>query len=194
MSGVIKDGATGNTAQVDSRNRLRTFSTAQSAATAASIGGDTFFITHDVINLSSDNESFIFHLENNDTLDWIVNLLQFVFGPSTDGTGDFRTKVVRNPTGGTLITAGTEVEAINMNIGSPAPLSGTFLVGVDGSTSTGGDANPAVLIPAAPTAVELNSGPIVIPPGTSVNLSVTPPSGNISINAQVTLIINRNEA
>ena len=65
MTTVIEDGRTGNTAEVDVRNRLRTMATTQSDSTNASLEGDTFFLTYDIVNLNYDSEFFIFHLSDN---------------------------------------------------------------------------------------------------------------------------------
>jgi len=193
MSIVIKSGDSGNVAEVDEKKRLRTFSVTQEQTTSSSLEGDTFFITHDIVNVTTANKSFVFHMENTDTVDWIIDAFVSLFGLSTGGTGkDFKSHIVRNPTGGTLISAGTAGSAINMNLGSPKVLAGTFLKGVEGSTSTGGEENPDGIILKDQTLTSLTGGVVVIAAGTSVNFGLTPATGNTSMNVKLTLIIHRN--
>lgn len=191
MNAIITDGKSGFTAGVDKSNRLKTFSVTQSENTSASVDGNTYFITHDIINLTSTTVSFAFHVANTDTEIWIVTQFQQFFGVSTGGSGDFKTSFVKNPTGGTLLSAGTAAVANNMNLGSSKTLTGTFLKGVEGSTSSGGVALPLGIVPTQPTQRSFTGGPIIIPPGTSFSFGVTPPTGNTSMNVKFNLIIHR---
>lgn len=193
MTTVIKDGRTGTTAEIDSSNRLRTFAITQKELTSSSLDGDTFFITSDIETLTTANESFIFHMENTDSVDWIVDSFATLYGKSTGGTGiDFKQRAVLNETGGTLISAGTAITPLNMNIGSPKTLTGIFLQGVEGSTITGGTSVPDALVLKDQIFVSLTSGVVIIAAGTSVNVGITPPTGNTSLNVQATFIIHRN--
>ena len=193
MSGltVISDGADGFTAKVDELRRLTTFATIQADSTAASLNGDTFFISHPVINLTSDAESYVIYVENIDTVDWVVNEFATDYGPSTGGIGDFLTRFVSNPTGGTLIDSGSDAFAANMNLAQPQTLSGTFKYGAEGSTITGGTNVPQGLVVSDTRAGRFTGGPIVIGPGTKFALSVTPPTGNTDMNVQVSIILHR---
>jgi len=192
MTTVIKDGRTGNTAEVDPSNRLRTFSTTQEEVTSASLSGDTFFIASDIENLTTANESFVYHISNTDTVDWILDSFATAYGKSTGGTGiDYKQRAVLNATGGTLISAGTAITPLNMNIGSPKTLTGTFLQGVEGSTITGGTSVPDALVLKDQSFISLSAGIVIIASGTSVSLGITPPTANTSLNVQVTFIIHR---
>ncbi len=191
MTTVLKDGSTGNTAEIDSSNRLRTFAITQREPTASSLEGDTFFITHDIVNLTSANKSIVFRIENTDTVDWIVNLFASSFGLTTGGAGDFTQHAVLNATGGTLLSAGTAVTARNMNLGSAKVLAGTFLKGVEGSTATGGREVTDALVTRDQSSTALTSGVVIVAPGTSVSVGATPPTGNTSLNVQFTFIIHR---
>ncbi len=193
MTVVIKDGSSGDTAEVDSGNRLRTFSTNQLDSTAASLNGDAFFIANSIVNLTSTTVSHIFYVKNDDTVDWIISVLAATLGAS-DGTDDLTTTAVKNPTGGTLISAGTAMSATNMNQGSAKVLAGTFLQGVEGSTITGGEAVTPIIVTSAPGVLAQTTGPIVLPPGTSISVGITPPAGNTDMNAQVTMVLFRNMA
>ena len=131
-------------------------------------------------------------MENTDTVDWIVDTFATTYGKSTGAPGvDFIDDVVLNPTGGTLISAGTAASALNMNTGSPKTLTGTFLKGVEGSTSTGGTAVPNSIVISDQSSAALAAGLVVIAPGTSLSTSVTPATGNTSLDVKYVLIIHR---
>lgn len=188
---VIKSGDSGNTAEVDSSNRLQTFSTTQLDSVDASLRGDTFFITSGIINLTTDGQSFIIYIKNDDTVDWIVNEFTQSYGPSTGGAGGSLSNEFQvGPTGGDILS-GTPTLAVNMNIGSPKQLAATILTGAEGDTATGGGSVPAGLIVKDQTLVPFTGGPIVIAAGTSFAFAVTPPTGNTSMDAQLDAIIYR---
>lgn len=194
MSGlnVVVDGLTGDTARVDEKNRLRVFAATRADEVDASVDGDSFFINHSIINLTSDSQSFIFYVKNTDDRIWLVDDLTFFIGTSDGGSGDFTSTFLTNPTGGTLLTAGADAFIFNQNLGDPRALNGTFLSGFEGATATGGIFDPGTLQIGTPTVIPVvTSSPIVFEPGSSLALSVTPPTGNTSMNVQHSMILHR---
>ena len=193
MTTTISDGQTGSTAGVNSRNMLETFSVTQQDSTDASLGGNTFFVTHDIVTLTTDNQSFVFYVKNDDTVDWVVNEFQSFYGKSENGSGDLSSTFIINPTGGSLIANEVAGFAGNMNLGSPKVLLGSIFKGVEGDTITGGVSVPDNLVPAESSSDNFTAGPIVIAAGTSFAFGATPPVGNTSMNVKFTIIIHRDE-
>lgn len=190
---TIVDGRTGKTAEVDARNRLSTAAVAKTAAIDASLNGDTFFITTGSVNLTNDTISWLLYVKNDDTVPWVVASLAASYGAS-DGVGDAINQFNVGATGGTLIDAGTDAPAINLNIGSPKQLAVTAKLGVEGSTLTNGVNTPPTLVPAGMIIREFQAAPVVIPPGAAFAAGYQPPSGNTSQNTTVQIVIFRETA
>jgi len=124
-------------------------------------------------------------MKNVDTVPWIYNRVFYNAGPSTGGTGDFLAEVIRNPTTGTLISAGAAFTPINLNFGSSKELLATTLKGTEGSTVTDGSVAVSTIIPAAGTRVLIAFDSIILEPGSSIAVRITPQTSNTSMNIQV---------
>ena len=190
MTTVIKSGRDGNTADVDDLNRLKTFSISESVAVNSARAGQAFLLSHPPVQLTSDNESFIFYGKNNDTVPWIVSEINTNVGLS-NGTGELLSRIIIDGSTGTLITGGTSVPPVNLNINNPQILPATLLYGVEGSTVTNGTSLYPTIIPHDSIEDKFNGAPIIVPPNTSFSYAVTPPAGNTSVNVQLTAIIYR---
>jgi hypothetical protein len=193
MSGdsTIVDGRSGSTAKVDKNNRLNTAAVSKDAVVEASINGDTFFITTGTVNLTTDTESWLLYVKNEDTVQWVVDSIAAAFGVSTGGSGDSFNQFNVGATEGTLISAGVDLPAINLNIGSPKQLPSTIKLGGEGKTITNGINTPQTLEPEGLLSREFEAGPVVIPPGASFAIAYTPPAGNTSQNTSVQIVIFR---
>jgi hypothetical protein len=186
----IIDGRSGNAAKVDIVNRLHVDAVSRSSVVDASINGETFFITTGSVNLTTDSESWLLYAKNDDTVQWVVESIEAAFGAS-NGSGDSFSQFNVGATEGTLISAGVDIPAINLNIGSPNQLPSTIKLGGEGSTITNGLNTPVTLIPEGSLIRMFSAGPVVIPPGTSFAIAYTPPSGNTGMNTSVQIVIFR---
>lgn len=192
MSGesTIKDGRGGETARVGKNNRLFTDTISKDAVIDSSLNGNTFFMTTGSVNLTSDSESWLLFLKNNDTFQWVVESLEAAFG-ATDGVGDSFVQFNVGATEGTLISEGVDLPAINLNIGSPKQLPSTVKLGGEGKTLTNGVNTPKTLIPEGSKVRTFTAGPVIIPPGVSFSIAYTPPSGNTNQNVSAQIVIFR---
>ena len=123
-------------------------------------------------------------------MNWIVRELKIQLGES-DGTGDCESSATVNPSGGTLISGGTEFEPVNLNLGNSKELAVLAIYGAEGSTVSGGDTLTPGLIVDDKRDQIFSGGPIVISTGVSLALSIKPPAGNTSMNIQFDLTIYR---
>ena len=186
MSDFIQDGTgSGYRAKVDVNNHLHTRAVSESGGTEAALVGDLYNINTETLNLTSANASSLLYLKNTDTGPWIVNRVFYNAGPSTGGSGDFLAEVLANPSTGTLISGGTALPAHNLNFGSSKELTGTVLKGAEGSTITNGTVRVSTIIPVAGTRVLIGFDSIVLEPGSSIAVRVTPQTGNTSMDIQV---------
>ena len=188
---ILKSGTSGYTAEVDSNNRVQAFSTSQTHSTSAALMSDYYNINSGVINLTSASASALLYVKNTDTVTWSIGRVFYNFGSSTGGTGDALAEIISIPTAGTLVSAGSTITPHNFNFASPKLLLGTVKAGVEGSTVTDGAVAISSIMPIVATRVLINFDSIVLTPGASLAIRITPQTGNTSMNVQVGLNLHR---
>ena len=67
---VVKDNQSGNTARVVDGG-LNTNATTLSKQLQKSLSGDTFAVATSDVNLTTDNESFLLYIVNNEQFNWV---------------------------------------------------------------------------------------------------------------------------
>jgi len=189
MSTTIKDG-TGNgpSAKVDSKNRLRTLSTNVTTVDNAILNGDAFIFNSGLVTLTTDGESGLLYFKNNSDDNLSVNLVNFVQGISTGGTGHGVIQGHINPTGGTLISTATAAINFNTNTSSPKTFDGLAYAGFEGATTTGALGANIIMTEGAGKEVRFDPK-AVLPKGGSITWAYTPPSGNTSMVVQILVIV-----
>ena len=181
----IEDGAgSGNKVQVDTELRIRAATHAVAAADADAIEGDAYLLNTGTINLTSATVSAVWYLKNTGSTPIIVSAITVCLGTSTGGSGDALVEVLRGPTAGTLVSAGTAVAPLNRDFTSSKTLTATCLKGAEGSTATDGGA----FLTASYSTVGVKEIPmreVRLPANGSIAVRITPPSTNSSQNVQV---------
>jgi hypothetical protein len=181
----ILDGTgKGYLAKVDENNRLSTDSLTVDESVNATYGGMAYNVNTGTINLTSGNPSALLYMRNDSDSDIIITAFFYLLGTSTGGTGDWAVDVYRNPTAGTLVSAGTDFTAVNRDFGSANELDATIKKGAEGSTLTDGTIVIQSLFPSSGRQT-VAVGAIVISSGNSIGFIVDPPSGNTSANVQM---------
>lgn len=192
MTFILKSGSTGNTAEVDDQNRVQAFSTSQTESTARALTGDAFNINTGTINLTSANTSALMYLENTDTVDWTLARVFYNAEVSVGGSGGWLAEVAANPTAGTLLSGGTAFDPVNFNFGSAKTLTSVCLKGAEGDTATGGTQGAvSTIVPASGTRVLIPFDSVILTPGSSMAILITPPTGNSSMDIQVGVNLHR---
>jgi hypothetical protein len=184
---IIKDGTgTGSSAMVGDKNRLHTHALVTTAASNATVEGDAFNVSSELITLTSANDSALLYIKNNEDHSISVTTLFVNLGASTGGSGESLISFQLAPTGGTLISDETAAQTLNRNIGNNTTLTAAAYKGAEGKTITGGS---TVQLPST-------GGPIaseyVLPKGAAFSLSITPPTGNTSMQVQIGFLVVRN--
>lgn len=183
----IEDGTgQGYLAEVDSLNRLRTFSITEPDVDAASEEGNSYNFNTGIINLTSANKSAVFYIKNNGDDSLVIPTLFYLIGNSTGGSGDVIVTVLRNPTAGTIISNATamEMNGVNRNFGSSKSLTVDSYKGQEGTTFTDGDKVIESILNQTPTRAAISVGAIVLPKGTSIGIDITPAAGNTSVDVE----------
>ena len=194
MTDFIQDGTgTGYRAKVNSSNRLTVDSIETTAESLASSMGDSFNVSNDIVEITSDAQTALIHINNTNSEDWIITRVYFHFGGSTGGVGSGEFCMVKNATAGTLISGGATVTPVNANFASAKLLVGEFLQGTDGSTVTDGTEFLRTIVPSFTSRNIIPFDSVVIPPGASLSLQFKPPAGNTSLKAQLGVNFFRRE-
>jgi len=184
----IQNGTgTGDKMKVDTDNRAHIQSLSIPYEDFSVLNGDSFALLPPSVTLTSTTVSYLLYVSNDNTHDMVISNLVVNMGQSTGGTiTDWLFTIHINPTGGTLISAGTPTIGINNNLGSAKTLGITAFTGVEGSTATGGI--PVSQLLTGPQNFSLTQK-FVIPVGTSFALGLTPPPGNTTVNASIGLTL-----
>lgn len=179
---VLKSGKDGNTALVNDLGELHTFSTTQDVIVRRALSAQSYFVQMPIVNLTSASISYVFYMQNNDTVPWVIVRILPRYGTSVGGAGDFTTQTILNPTGGTLLSA-TDFFAANLDLSNQVPLPGTFKYGAEGLNAVGGAAGSPTLVPENLNFE--NPETVILRPGSGFAVGVTPPAGNTSMNVQL---------
>ena len=181
MGFQILDGkGSGKRAAIDTENRLLTQTINETVFQHSAEEGDAYFIGTPLINLTNASESAICIITNNEDDTLVLGDFFLIAESTTGGTPNmFRVNWYKNPTS---ISSGTITGALNQNFGSSKSLDATIRYGVQGSTVTGGGLAAILSFPIGQlNRIEAN---LVIPKGSSFAITVTPPTGNTSMNVQ----------
>lgn len=134
--GTIQNGNGGDVAAVDKSKRLHTHTISITEAVEAVENGDAYNINTGNIGLTSQSESAIFYLKNNEIRDLEIDSL--AIGIDNNGTrvNDALITIVRNPTSVSFATPVDMNE--NRNFGSSNTLDINTFKGAEAATIAGG--------------------------------------------------------
>ena len=190
MAEQIIDGkGTGKRAEVDSNNRLKTFSVSEGLSLDAAKKGENYNINTGSITLTSANESSVLYIKNNEDKNFVIEDVIIILGASTGGTGDLSINLVRNPTTGTIIDNATDADVVaNRNFGSSRELVANVYKGAEGYTLTNGSDFADTTRSSASTVVHFDAYVIVLPKGTSLGVNIDPQASNTSMAVKVAIV------
>lgn len=186
-SGPIKDGRTSDTAKVDIQNRLHVKATTFTDQLDSLIKGDFYFEASQVITLTSASESAILYFKNTGDRDVNMRLFDIALGNSST-TGDVILRFYANPTAGTLITEAVGAIVGNNNFSSAKTIVADTFVGSEGKTLSG---QPVFTEHLQQDGTErIYPVDLVLPKGSSVGVSIQPPTSNTSMQIRVLFLMN----
>jgi hypothetical protein len=180
MGFEITDGTgKGNSAGVDVTGRLLTRSITESIFQNAAEEGEAFFIGTPLITATTANESALIYIKNNENSPLILGSFFLTAENSNATVQMFRVNWYKNPTS---ITGGTATVALNQNFGSSETLDVDIEYGAEASGIVGGTLSATLSFPIG----QFNQfdANLVLEKGSSVVISVVPPSGNTGMPVQ----------
>lgn len=166
---TITDGTgRGFDLRVDENNRAHTHSVTVSEILHASEQGLAYNVNSGQISVTGD--ATLLYLQNNETRDLVIEAIAL----GTDGAGTHSARpllrLVRNPTGGDLITDETAVDMNqNRDFGSSRALTADTYKGKTGGTLTGGD--EIAILQASPAGRDFYTVNWALPEGASIGLT-----------------------
>ena len=176
---MIEDGVgSGKRAQVNSKNRIVVEAVTFDREDDAISSGVGYQLTSgQVAYTSGGTPAGVFYMENKEDVDVVLDRVVLMIGSATGATGDWFHRIIRNPTGGTLISNAVPGGISNSNHGSANLLNGgsSIFKGLESDTVTGGS---GVALP-----VQVQSNRILFPIGRripknqSFAIEITPPVG-----------------
>jgi sensor c-di-GMP phosphodiesterase-like protein len=174
MAEQIIDGTgTGKKAKIDSNNQMHTFSITEDEQRAASRLGNEYNINTGTIAYTGTSESSMIYFKNDEDTDYIITAVAVGLGTRSVTVTDAAViTIVKNPTGGDVITDATAVSInSNTNFGSSKTLKSTTLAykGKDGGTITGGTEHAILYMTDGRLYASLN---IEIPRGSSLGIKI----------------------
>ncbi len=187
---IINDGTgTGNQAKVDETNRLYVRAVQATEEESGTRDERAYNLNTGTIALSSDGESGVMYLKNNDNE--TIHIAGIVFGLDravSATAGDMATiTLIRNPTGGTLVSNAVNIDMNqNRQFGSANELAVDAYKGVDGDTISGGNNISQFFV--APSSRFLTDTAFMIPKTQTIAIKITPPSGTTSMNVYADII------
>lgn len=180
---MIFDQYNGNGAKVDDNKRLHTESVNRTVLTEACFKGEAFNFNTGAITLTTGGESALGYLgyEGNDP--FVITEIIFIIGSASGTlTSDGTAKILRNPTGGTIVSGAVPVEiAANRDFSSSVTVSGDMFKGAEGNTLTGGTTFADTTRSSGFTGtINFDAAPIVLRKGNTLGVTWAPPAGNTS--------------
>jgi hypothetical protein len=188
MPQQLLDGTgSGRLARVDINKRLHTDAVTVDRAANASFNGDSYNANTGIINLTSASKSAVFYMKNNESSsNLVIDALFYLIGNSTGGSGDVLITVLRNPTAGTIVDGASDMEmaGVNRNFGSAKTITGDFYKGAEANTFTDGTKVIESIFNQSATRAFVGVGAIVLTPGSSIGVEITPATGNTSLDVE----------
>jgi hypothetical protein len=168
---LIDDGkGDGYKARVDSNKRLHTQSVTEPEALHAAETGDAYNINTGLISITGD--ATLMYIKNNEDQDLIIEAIAIGSFEGITHSDDPYITLVRNPTGGDLISDATAVSMNqNRNFGSNKTLTADAYKGKVSGTLTGG--NDIAILQVTPGGRSFYTIDFILPKGSSMGVKIT---------------------
>lgn len=171
MAGTIRNATNGQRATVSPSGRLWTYTSMETIEQTATEEGNAWNLNTGVISLTNASESAVMYLKNNSSTPFFISSLAFGIDTLDAPTARSLITLVRNPTGGTIVSAANNASMIqNRDFGSNKLFNGDVYKGAQGSTVTGG--NDIAIFHSGSNQRLFASINFFLPQGTSVALKV----------------------
>jgi hypothetical protein len=183
---IIDDGkGKGSKARVDGNNRFHTQAVVETESQHALEVGDSYNLSTGLISITGD--STLIYIKNNDAKEFIVEAVALGAFEGITHSDDPYITIIKNPTGGDLITDATAVDINeNRNFGSSLTLDGNIYKGKVAGTITGG--SDIAILQVTPGGRSFYTIGFVLPKGASMAIKLTANVSSGSANYYAAII------
>jgi hypothetical protein len=147
--------------------------------------GNAYNVNTGSLTLTSANRSGMLYFKNLEDTPIVITAGIWLIGNSDQTGGDTLIEMIRNPTGGDLLTS-TALVPINRDFSSNNTLNATCTLGAEAKTLTGGTTCIESIF-SGPGRKVVSVGALILKKGNSVGVAVTPQTGNTSQAYQIAL-------
>ena len=142
---IIKDGAAGYTAGVNAQNQLLVHAVTFDGTVDAADRGLAWNLNTGDITVTAD--ATLMYLQNNEDTDFFIERIVVAIGDGITATDYPHINLLKNPTGGNLLTDATPIDINqNRNFGFSDEFGGLAYKGKTGGTVTGDDGSIAQIM------------------------------------------------
>lgn len=170
MATTIQDGTgTKIKVKVNTENRLLSQSISESEFDHAVGKGEAYNINTEFLTITGSSEVPLLYIKSTDDRDLVLNAW-FIGTDANSGTATRLSllKVYKNPTSGTIISSGTDINPVNRNFGSSNSFEGIAKKGGDGFTVSGYESTPVLFQTQGTQQRNFGTVQLVLTKGTSV--------------------------
>lgn len=183
-------GGTGNNLPVGvtGDNRLQTAARIETEESHEKELGNAYNCNSGEVNFTGTTETGLIYIKNTGESPIVIPAFIYLLGTAGGATfGEWRLRVYKNPTTGTLISGASALTPINRNFGSSKLLSSyaTIYKGVYGSTVTNGDV--AIFTMTTSSGRYVVTVPVILPQGSSLAVTVQAPAGTTDADVAVAI-------
>jgi hypothetical protein len=184
---ILEDGrGTGRKVRIDGNNRMHTQTVTEPEGIHSAEVGDAYNINTGDISFSA--AGTLLYIKNNEDKDLVVEAIAAGIGNTGTHSDIGNITIVRNPTGGDLISDATAVSMNqNRNFGSNKTLTADAYKGKSAGTITGG--NNIIQFYQGANGRLFATINLVIPKGGSIGISYDPNLSSGSVNAYAAAIV-----
>ncbi len=190
MGFEINDGTgQGWTAKVDDTNRLQIRGIVEEGRVEGAANGDTFIIGSPFLTQTGDSENGLLYFQFDEDMSFYATTFSSQGRFTTGGTfQNYLIQAYRDIPPSALTGTWVDTVPLNLNIGSSKTLAGTFKWGSP-TGATGFSGNPIVQLGFPINQFNQVNTSLVFPKGSSLLLTVTPPSSNtlMPVNFNITV-------
>lgn len=170
MATTIQDGTgTKIKVKVNTENRLLSQSISESEFDHAVGKGEAYNINTEFLTITGSTEVPLLYIKSTADRDLVLNAW-FIGTDANSGTATRLSllKVYKNPTSGTIISSGTDINPVNRNFGSSNSFEGIAKKGGDGFTVSGYESTPVLFQTQGTQQRNFGTVQLVLTKGTSV--------------------------
>lgn len=192
MGFEINDGTgQGWIAKVDSTNRLKTRSISENGRVEGSANGETFIIGSPFLTQGGTAENGLLYFKFDEDMAFYATTFSSQARFTTGGTtSNYLIQAYRDISPSALTGTWVDTTPLNLNFGSSNALAGTFKWGSP-TGATGFSGNPIIQLGFPINTFNQIESALVFPKGSSILLTVTPPSGNTSMPVNFNITVSK---